>query len=57
MTISEYFGTLSKERLERLRIDDCPQCNHMTLQFESYGKTWSCLTCGAELELTYIVKK
>lgn len=57
MTIKEYFGILDKDRLKRLRIEFCDKCGHMTMQMESYGHEWVCLTCGTVWELAYVEAK
>ncbi len=48
---------INKDDLKKFKVDECPQCNHLTLQAQIGGDLWhTCLSCGRVLELRYVVK-
>lgn len=48
---------LTKDDLGKIKVDECPQCKHLTLQVQVGENHWhTCLNCGKVLELQYVVK-
>lgn len=59
--MGEYIVTgvrLDKKDLPNLKIDNCPVCEHPTLQARLGNENWhTCLNCGKVLKLTYVAKE
>lgn len=49
---------LTKDDLEKFKVAECPQCQHLTLQVQVREDHWhTCLNCGNVLELKWATKK